>query len=80
MLDGGGGAAWSHKNVAPPPVWKPKLAPCLAFDLEPQQKRRLGGLHLEPLAERRRSPPKQALTAINMRGWYNDIPTNGASE
>ena len=38
MLNGGGGAAWSHKNVAPPPVWKPRSAPSLASCLELEQK------------------------------------------
>ncbi|XP_039851386.1 WAS/WASL-interacting protein family member 1-like [Panicum virgatum] len=45
----GGGAAWSHILVAPPPIWKPQLALNMNSGLEPQQKGRLAGLRSEPL-------------------------------
>ena len=42
MLDGGGGAAWSQKNMAPPPVWKPQLIPTPTSHLELQHKHPFG--------------------------------------
>jgi hypothetical protein len=34
-LEKGGGAGWSHENVAPPPLWKPRGAPLPAPHPEP---------------------------------------------
>jgi hypothetical protein len=50
-LEKGGRAGWSHKNVAPPPLWKPRGAPSPAPHPEPVRFHRLAGLRAEPLVE-----------------------------